>query len=386
MRKRGRGRPRGHGAPDPPGLGAARRRGTGVGSGHARPAAPASDRERAAHLVAQAASSWFSGDPAGAGRYAEEAQALAVSAGFEREARSAVAIKVMVAHSTGEWPSAVQNGLAASLLSPDVSEALFDGHFCVSEYALTSGDPLDGIRAVSDDLHAKRSGRGPDAHRSSPRPSSGRSRSSPAPPTRPNAPSRGGEAEPRDQRLFGRGPRHHAARRIRLRPGRTSEADALFADALVISRWSPMSSHLCRSGTRRCYARPTTPSSVALSRRRGGLPPRAGHRLRLLRDGVPRRGDDRRRPRRAGRACDDFLAGAEAISGLWRRGPWPAALDEARGELALASGDAGQAAENLAARATPSPATGGGSTRIASRSASGRSQEGREPSLLRNRP
>ena len=33
-----------------------------------------------------------------------------------------------------------------------------------------------------------------------------------------------------------------------------------------------------------------------------------------------------------------FLAAAEATAGLWRGGgPWPAALDEARGEIAWAS-------------------------------------------------
>jgi hypothetical protein len=34
-----------------------------------------------------------------------------------------------------------------------------------------------------------------------------------------------------------------------------------------------------------------------------------------------------------------FLARAEALAGMWRGGPWPASLDEARGEIAYASGD-----------------------------------------------
>ena len=69
-------------------------------------------------------------------------------------------IQAMVAHSTGEWPSAVESGLDNSLLTPDLADTLFDGHLCVAEFALTSGDPLDGIRAVAEELHgnATRSG------------------------------------------------------------------------------------------------------------------------------------------------------------------------------------------------------------------------------------
>jgi hypothetical protein len=45
----------------------------------------------------------------------------------------------------------------------------------------------------------------------------------------------------------------------------------------------------------------------------------------------------------------EFLSGAEAAAALWRGGPWPAAFDEARGELALASGDQGEAQARLRA-------------------------------------
>ena len=42
-----------------------------------------------------------------------------------------------------------------------------------------------------------------------------------------------------------------------------------------------------------------------------------------------------------------FLMQAEMTSGLWRGGPWPAAIDEAHGELAWASGDRAEAQERL---------------------------------------
>jgi hypothetical protein len=43
------------------------------------------------------------------------------------------------------------------------------------------------------------------------------------------------------------------------------------------------------------------------------------------------------------------LAAAEATAVLWRGGPWPAALEQARGELAHARGDRPEAAERLRA-------------------------------------
>jgi hypothetical protein len=117
------------------------------------PLAPGSDRERVAHLLAQAAAAWFSGDAAEAGRSAAEAQSLSLEQGLAREARMAVQIQAMVAHSTGDWPAALRRGLDASLLAPDLADTLFDGHLCVAEYALTSGTPLDRVRAAAEELH-----------------------------------------------------------------------------------------------------------------------------------------------------------------------------------------------------------------------------------------
>jgi hypothetical protein len=42
-----------------------------------------------------------------------------------------------------------------------------------------------------------------------------------------------------------------------------------------------------------------------------------------------------------------LLAAAERGARLWHPGPWPAALEEVRGELALAHGDGGQARAHL---------------------------------------
>ncbi|HEV2784847.1 MAG TPA: BTAD domain-containing putative transcriptional regulator, partial [Solirubrobacteraceae bacterium] len=118
------------------------------------PLSPRSDDERAAHLLASAAASWFRGDVEQARRAAVEAQPLSLAGGLSREARTAVQIQVMVAHSTGQWSKALWSDLETSLRSPDIADTLFDGHLCVAEYVLTSGDEHDRIRAIADELHA----------------------------------------------------------------------------------------------------------------------------------------------------------------------------------------------------------------------------------------
>jgi DNA-binding SARP family transcriptional activator len=117
------------------------------------PLAPQSEPERVGHLLAQAAAAWYGGDAETAGRLAAEAEPLAVAAGLLRDARVAVQIRTMVAHNTGEWPAAVKDELESSLASPELADTLFDGHLCVAQFALTSGDPLDRVRAVAEDLH-----------------------------------------------------------------------------------------------------------------------------------------------------------------------------------------------------------------------------------------
>ena len=62
-----------------------------------------------------------------------------------------------------------------------------------------------------------------------------------------------------------------------------------------------------------------------------------------------------------------FLGAAEATAGLWRgRGPWLAALEEARGEIAWAGGIAPRRARGCTRRARRSPARAAGSTPVAS--------------------
>jgi ATP/maltotriose-dependent transcriptional regulator MalT len=257
----------------------------------------------------------------------------------------------MVAHSTGEWPDALTNGLDSSVLTPDLADTLFDGHFCVSEFALTSGESLDGIEAVAGELHA-----------SAVRTGARRARVFAATVLGEVALIGGRVDEAvehlRDAVRLSREIGAYSAEAlatVRLGEaahavGEAAEGEALLADGIVLSRWSPMSGHLLPLG----YAallRATSESDLA------------GRRLddadAYLRNeenvcaycGMAYRVAATIAAARAGRleAAAMLLAGAEATSALWRGGPWPAALEEARGELAWAYGDRSQAEERFCA-------------------------------------
>ena len=286
------------------------------------PLAPVSDRERVAHLLAQAASAWFGGDAAEAGRIAGEAEALSIANDLGRELRMSLQIQAMVAHSTGEWSSAVESGLDNSLLTPDLADTLFDGHLCVAEFALTSGDPLDGIRAVAEELHgnATRSG----ARRAQVFAATLLGEIALITGAIDEAELRLREAI-RISRDIGAvsaealaGLRLGEAARAR---GERAEGDRLLADALVISRWSPLSGHLLPLGyaallraKRRPCARRAAPRGCR------GVSTGAAARLRLLRDGIPRGRCDHGRARRAARGRGDIPdAGRDDVGPVARR-------------------------------------------------------------------
>ena len=313
------------------------------------PLTPVSDRERVAHLLAQAASAWFGGDAAEAGRIAGEAEALSVANDLGRELRMSLQIQAMVAHSTGEWSSAVKSGLDNSLLAPDLADTLFDGHLCVGEFALTSGDPLDGIRAVAEELHgnAMRSG----ARRAQIFAATQLGEIALITGAIEEAELRLREAI-RISRDIGAvsaealaGVRLGEAARAR---GDHAEGDRLLADALVISRWSPLSGHLLPLGYAALLRGSDDPAlggrrledAGAFLREQPLVCAYCGMAFRVAAAITAARAEQLE-------VAGTFLMQAEMTSGLWRGGPWPAAIDEVRGELAWASGDRAEAQERL---------------------------------------
>jgi len=305
------------------------------------PLAPDTEHERLAHLLAQAASAWYSGDAAEADRRAAEAETLARAAGLTREMRVAVQVQAMVAHSTGNWPAALRSGLDSSVLAPDLADTLFDGHLCIGEFALTSGDPLDRVRGVAEDLHtsALRAG----ARRA-----------------QAYAATLLGEVALINGVIDEAGARLQEAVRLSREIGAVSaealaglrlgeaehargeheEAETMFTDALAISRWSPMSGHLLPLGYAALLRTTEDPElgrqrledANAYLREADLVCAYCGMAFRVAAAIASARADQLAE-------AATYLAAAERTAGLWRGGPWPAALEEARGEIALAAGD-----------------------------------------------
>ncbi len=314
------------------------------------PLAPASERERVAHLLAQAAAAWFSGDSDEAGRSAAEAEMLAAASGLERETRMAVQIQAMVAHSTGNWSDAVRQSLDASLLAPDLADTLFDGHLCVGEYALTCGEPLDRVRATAEDLHARavRSG----ARRAQVFVATLLGGVALVTGLLDEADARLREAVQLSREIGAVSAEAFASLRLgeaaRAR-GEIATGDTLLADALVISRWSPLSGHLLPLGYATLLRSSDDPQlglrhledAEAYLRTQPLVCAYCSMAFRVAAAGTAARGEQLDR-------AGMYLGAAEATAGLWRGGgPWPAAIDEARGEIAWASGNRAEGSARL---------------------------------------
>lgn len=305
------------------------------------PLVPASDAERAGHLLAQAAASWFSGKVEEARRAAAQAQPVALAAGLKREARTAVQIQAMVAHSTGEWPMALERGFDESLQSPDLADTLFDGHLCVAEYVLTSGEPLERIRAVVDDLHANAVRAG--ARRAQAFAATVLGEVALTTARTDEAELRLREATRLSREIGALSAEALATVRLgeamRAR-GEQSEGEVMLAEGLVVARWSPLSGHLqplayaalLRASDEPGVGRERLNDAEAHLRSEDLVCAYCGMAFRVAAAISAARAGELER-------AEAFVSAAEATAALWKAGPWPAALDEARGEFALAQGD-----------------------------------------------
>jgi len=325
----------------------------GAASATLAPLQPQSDGERAARLTAQAAAAWYCGEVEQAAAAASEAHPLALSAGLERDARTAATVQAMVAHSAGRWPETLRLDLEASLKGSELVETLFDGHVCIAEYVLSTGEPHDRLRALAEELHtgAIRSG----ARRAQAFAATVIGEIALIAGRTDEARERLGEAV-RVSREIGATCSETLAT-VRLSEtawadGDHVEGDRLLADALTMARWSPLIGHLLPIAHTAALQRAGDPADRrerledAEADLRGQLACRAcGMGFHVAGAIVAARAAE---PERAA----GMLAVAEASSALWRDGPWPAALDEVRGELARARGDRSEAQERFqAARA-----------------------------------
>lgn len=317
------------------------------------PLTPTSDADRAAHLLAQAAAAWFRGDVEGARRAAAEAEPLAVAGSLPREARQAVQIQAMVAHSTGIWQEALQLGLDASLRAPDLADTLFDGHLCVAQFVLTSGDAHDRIRAIAESLHgnAVRTG----ARRAQVFAATVLGELALVAARLAEADEWLAEAVRVSRQISALSAEALASARrgeAAFARGEAARGETLLADALVISRWSPLSGHL-QPLAYAALLRALDDPLLGLERLDDAEAHLRGEDLVCAYCGMSFHVAAAIAAARAGQAdrAARQLAIAETSAGMWQGGPWPAALDEARGELALSHGDRCGALELLCAAA-----------------------------------
>ncbi|HVO54611.1 MAG TPA: BTAD domain-containing putative transcriptional regulator [Solirubrobacterales bacterium] len=317
------------------------------------PLAPSSDAERAGHLVTDAAAAWFRGDVETASRLAAEAYELAQEAGLTREARGALEVESAVAHSSGAWGTALEHDLGASLRAPDLADTLFDGHLCIGQYALRGASSHGQLREVAEELHANSLRTG--ARRAQAFAATLLGEVALAAGRTEEAEERLGEAIRTSREIGAITSEALASLRLgeteRAR-GKEARAEALLADALALSRWSPLSRHLQPLSYAALVVPPSQPQlgcrwleqaepelaeierpcvfcgvsfdlAAAIAAARAGEPARAGERV----------------------------AAAEEAVGLWPEDAWRPSLEEARGETALARGDAEEARQLLAAAA-----------------------------------
>jgi DNA-binding SARP family transcriptional activator len=305
------------------------------------PLSPASDAERAGHLVTDAAAAWFRGDVEAAASLAAEARELSIAAGLGREARGAVEVEAAIAHSTGSWGTALAEELGLSLRAPDLAETLFDGHLCVAEILVSGGESHAALRDVGEELHTSslRSG----ARRAQAFAATLLGEVALAAGRLGEAEERLGEAVRVSREIGALTSESLASLRLgetaRAR-GEEERAEALLADALSLSRWSPLVRHL-QPLTYSALVLP--PGDPALGRRWLG---QAEAELAEVENacvycGVAFNLAAAVAAARAGEAeaAAAHVAAAEKDVGLWPEGAWHASLEEARGEVALARGE-----------------------------------------------
>ncbi|MDX6555685.1 MAG: hypothetical protein QOD86_1880 [Miltoncostaeaceae bacterium] len=300
-------------------------------------------------LVTRGIVAWFAGDMSAAGRDARTARRLASEAGLEGVLPDVVQLQAMVAHATGRWSEDLWRDLRDSLRDPARAAGIFDGYFCVGEYVLASGRPMGELSAFAGELRdgARRWGaRRAEAFAMTLLGEAALIAGLPA----------AAEADLAEAAELARevgtstGEALALLRRAEALAalGRRDEAEPLFARAVEVGQQTSVPAHApfivhaariaaerdpavalahldeaeaLTAGPARCPVCPTWFHVAAAGAcAAAGLPDRA-------------------------RA---HLGAGERHAGMWPTGPWPAAIGEARAAIALAEGDAPEAARLLA--------------------------------------
>jgi DNA-binding SARP family transcriptional activator/Flp pilus assembly protein TadD len=92
---------------------------------------------------------WHTGDWETARRLAQEAATLAPDPGELAD------LKAMLAHADGRWEQHSRRQLTQIWDSPQLAGRVFDAYLCVTEYALTAGDPYDRLAGFAKRMRAQ---------------------------------------------------------------------------------------------------------------------------------------------------------------------------------------------------------------------------------------
>jgi DNA-binding SARP family transcriptional activator len=307
------------------------------------PPTPA-DHTRA--LLAWGLVHWNQGDLEEAERTAEEARALAVDAGLEREVGEASAILGLVASAQGRWSELFRSEFIQSVRrTPALVPFVFDAHLCLAEFSLHGVEGREAIASLAEELltvaDQARSVQGQAL----------------ATLLLGEIDLLSGRLEPAEAHLMRAVELHQQARApsgqavsmervaaVAVARGQYWRAERLLQRALRLATSSRLAPHLLvRVHGAIVKATPDLSRSVAAVRRadaalvgRDICPPcsmgfRVAATMALARAGAIHQARAR-------------LEVAERIAGMWQGGPWLAAVWEARGVLRQAEGDRVQAA------------------------------------------
>jgi DNA-binding winged helix-turn-helix (wHTH) protein/tetratricopeptide (TPR) repeat protein len=294
----------------------------------------------AAVLHAQGMLAYFSGDLDAAGAAADTIRGLAVAGGAPVKVLDGITLQGLVAHNRGEWFDRLGRELRATSESPALATTVFDSHLCVAEYLLYGPTPYDEVIRLATQLRHQ-------AEELGARPAAAFATTVTG-----EAALLAGDLDTARRDLTDAIDMHtelgadigrsHALQRLaelHLIEGEPAEARRLLRRALLIARWTPLSSHLLQ----RIYgtlvaAAPDTEAALAVVEESAEAADEHTtcimcHVMIAVPAAIAYAEGGRLEEARA------WLAEAEVSAALWQGTAWQAAVREARAHIVRAAGD-----------------------------------------------
>jgi DNA-binding SARP family transcriptional activator/tetratricopeptide (TPR) repeat protein len=310
---------------------------------------PEGDAADGAILVAQGHLAFFSGDVEGAWEIANEGSALLRSPDDPMAFVNLLTLQGLVAHTRGEWFERFRHELRRARGRQRLVTALFDAHLCIAEYLLYGPVPYDEVINDAEDLLAQADRAGALRGVAFARALIG------------EAAMLKGDLERAERELTEAVELHHDTdapageshslqrlAEVRLAQGDPAEARRLLQRALPLARWSVVAHHLMHRiyGTMIHAAPSPEVARSIVDQGQATLGDRDACSFCVVMFAVP-----------AAIACAqvvdleparEFIRIAEVSTETWPGTAWTAALQEARGHLAVAEDDVEKAAALLA--------------------------------------